>query len=547
MNHPLKGEEHILPHSCRTWLQEAEIGTVFLMKPKGDDHTPLESELKQLLPNSKISVVELPRIGLDSNQTPSELAQLPWAIIRKIFQFISPLNDSTLLLGRGAGIYDHALWLAGQCLTQVTTIHIDSCSPVLSTKNVRQNHSPVEKTVLPGMITAYLEDIKNNRQDVENYGYIDSERFMNVIHSTVQKGIAPSLHEMEKVGGIEKFKSGKDTTYRLNPVALSDAASTYQDEKVSTDEDLPSLTIAFGRVPKIQTKNNEQKPKFDFFNYLNPLQPMDGLLVVLQRFDDSIPDSSIMTLERALIEFEGHADFIGDLRIAHNVLFRRALEDDIDTHQHMVVINPKPDVEFQMMFFLHLLAYCEEFEKKHGLHRWDIDLTMPINSIRSSVSFFADITNTSPTYVLKSKFGNDKIPRRSLVLSLPGRVAREAFEKLLNPHGNSTGSTNCLIGMFQNENEKGPENTVLSIKERMKQLKKQENNNPIAIKATDLKKYLESNGLNDGIKNIHRTLNRLIGWRLVVKLGLHYSLTDLGRFVAEQIDKIREGGVRDIE
>ncbi|MEC8540812.1 MAG: EVE domain-containing protein, partial [Candidatus Thermoplasmatota archaeon] len=38
-----------------------------------------------------------------------------------------------------------------------------------------------------------LEDIKNNRQDVENYGYIDSERFMNVIHSTVQKGIAPSL------------------------------------------------------------------------------------------------------------------------------------------------------------------------------------------------------------------------------------------------------------------------------------------------------------------------------------------------------------------
>ena len=101
--------------------------------------------------------------------------------------------------------------------------------------------------------------------------------------------------------------------------------------------------------------------------------------------------------------------------------------------------------------------------------------------------------------------------------------------------------------MFQNENEKGPENTVLSIKERMKQLKKQENNNSIAIKATDLKKYLESNGLNDGIKNIHRTLNRLIGWRLVVKLGLHYSLTDLGRFVAEQIDKIREGGVSDIE
>ena len=81
------------------------------------------------------------------------------------------------------------------------------------------------------MITAYLEDIKNNRQDVENYGYIDAERFMNVIHSTGQKGITPSLHEMEKVGGIEKFKSGKDTTYRLNPVALSDAASTYQDEK----------------------------------------------------------------------------------------------------------------------------------------------------------------------------------------------------------------------------------------------------------------------------------------------------------------------------
>ena len=247
MNHPLKGEEHILPHSCRTWLQEAEIGTVFLMKPKGDDHTPLESEFKQLLPNSKISVVELPRIGLDSNQTPSELAQLPWAIIRKIFQFISPSNDSTLLLGRGAGIYDHALWLAGQCLTQVTTIHIDSCSPVLSTKNVRQNHSPVEKTVLPGMITAYLEDIKNNRQDVENYGYIDAERFMNVIHSTGQKGIAPSLHEMEKVGGIVKFKSGKDTTYRLNPVALSDAASGGTTLSAGGNAKLPASVAALRR------------------------------------------------------------------------------------------------------------------------------------------------------------------------------------------------------------------------------------------------------------------------------------------------------------
>lgn len=536
MTHPLiDGHEHVLSNDCRKWITDHSVERIVLMNVKNKTNPVLNSELKELAPGSELEILELPRIGLQDQKTPSELNGLPWQILTQICRQIRPDRDTTIFLGRGAAIYDHVLWLTGQCYPGVKALHIDSCQPVLSTRNIR-NHARIEETILPALLTSFLDDIKNKRIDVENYGYTDKERFMGLMNATVLKGVAPALKEMVDEGGVEKYTYGTDVTYRLTPKALQDAVSTYYSQKPEKEADLPNLTIAFGRLPRIQSRSKRnQVEEFQFFSYLTPLQPMDGLLVVLQRLDDSIPESSIMTLEDALIRFEG-SDFIGDLRHAYAVIDRRTKEYDIDVAQHLVVINPKPDPQFQMDMFLRLLAYCEEFENVHGTRQWDIDLTMPLNRIRSAVSFFSYATHTPPTYVLKSKEDSVIIPRRSLVLSLPNRIAKDAFEQQMNPHGNNKGDPNCLMGLYLWELEiTNDDDDIFAILDDQ-----HSNNASIGIEPKNLKKKLEEYGLQKGNSHVHRVLGRLVQARLVSQKGSGFYLTDLGRFVAEQIHNIRQ-------
>ena len=536
MTHPLiDGHEHVLSSDCRKWITDNSVERIVLMNVKNKTNPVLNSELKELAPGSELEILELPRIGLQDQKTPSELNGLPWQILTQICRQIRPDCDTTIFLGRGAAIYDHVLWLTGQCYPGVKALHIDSCQPVLSTRNIR-NHARIEETILPALLTSFLDDIKNKRIDVENYGYTDKERFMGLMNATVLKGVAPALKEMVDEGGVEKYTYGTDVTYRLTPKALQDAVSTYYSQKPEKEADLPNLTIAFGRLPRIQSRSKrDQVEEFQFFSYLTPLQPMDGLLVVLQRLDDSIPESSIMTLEDALIRFEG-SDFIGDLRHAYAVIDRRTKEYDIDVAQHLVVINPKPDPQFQMDMFLRLLAYCEEFENIHGTRQWDIDLTMPLNRIRSAVSFFSYATHTPPTYVLKSKEDSVIIPRRSLVLSLPNRIAKDAFEQQMNPHGNNKGDPNCLMGLYLWELENtNDDDDIFAILDDQ-----HSNNASIGIEPKNLKKKLEEYGLQKGNSHVHRVLGRLVQARLVSQKGSGFYLTDLGRFVAEQIHNIRQ-------
>lgn len=536
MTHPLMdGYEHVLSNDCRKWITDHSVERIVLMNVKNRTNPVLNSELNELVPDSELEILELPMIGLQDQKTPSELNGLPWQILTQICRQIRPNRDTTIFLGRGAAIYDHVLWLTSQCYPGVKALHIDSCQPVLNTRNIR-NHAPIEQTILPAMLTSFLDDIKNKRIDVENHGYTDKERFMQLMNTTVLKGVAPALKEMVDEGGVEKYTYGTDVTYRLTPKALQDAVSTYFSQKPEKEADLPNLTIAFGRLPHIQSRQKDQVVEFDFFSYLTPLQPMDGLLVVLQRIDDSIPDSSIMTLEDALIKFED-SDFIGDLRHAHAVIDRRTKEYDIDVAQHLVVINPKPDPDFQMDLFLRLLAYCEEFEKLHGTRQWDIDLTMPLNKIRSAVSFFSYATHTPPTYVLKSRADSVIIPRRSLVLSLPNRMAKDAFEQQMNPHGNNKGDPNCLMGLYlwELENTNDEDEDIFAILDD-----NQSTAASIGIEPKNLKKKLEEYGLQKGNSHVHRVLGRLVQARLVSQKGSGFYLTDLGRFVAEQIHNIRQ-------
>ena len=543
INHrPIAGQEAILPESCQKWLLENSIKRVTLLTIQGMEDCPLESEIRDLVTDVELETLELPRIGLGNKLTPSELSNLPWMMLTSICRSINPNAETTMLLGRGAAIYDHIMWLASQCYPHVNTLHIDSCEPVLNIHNLRE-HSPIESEILPAMITSFVEDIVNERVDQENIGYIDSERFMEFAKATGLKGIGPALKQMVDKGGVEKHTNKKNVTYRLNPEALSDAASKYFSQLPEKSSELSNLTIAFGRLPHIQSKKDDQQVEFDFFSYLSPLQPMDGLLVVLQRHDDSIPGSYIMTLEQALKGFNQKEnteldDYHGDLIHAYNTIDTRTKEYDIDTDQHLVVINPKPNLEFQMNLFLHLIARCNEFEKKLGPRIWDVDLTMPLNAIRSAVSFFSYFTHSAPTYVLKPRIsgGEEKIPRRSLVLPLPNRIAQEAVLENINPHGNAKGGPNCLIGLHKWEMEK----IVKDDDDIFAALNDDENTASIGIEPKSLKAKLKEYNLLEGNSQIHRNLARLAQARLVHQVGSEFYLSELGKFVAEQILKIRQ-------
>jgi hypothetical protein len=120
----------------------------------------------------------------------------------------------------------------------------------------------------------------------------------------------------------------------------------------------------------------------------------------------------------------------------------------------------------------------------------------------------------------------------------------------LNPHGSSKGVPNCLIGLYLwEENRDSTEITddLLAILDD-----DQGSDTEFGMKAAELQNYLKEvetpiQNLSDGTSNVHRNLGRLVEQRLVSLSNSHYSLTDLGRFVAEQLHKIRLLEVMDFE
>ena len=367
-------------------------------------------------------------------------------MLTSICRSINPNAETTMLLGRGAAIYDHIMWLAGQCYPHVNTLHIDSCEPVLNIHNLRE-HSPIESKILPAMITSFVEDIVNERVDQENIGYIDSERFMEFAKATGLKGIGPALKQMIDKGGVEKHTNKKNVTYRLNPEALSDATSKYFSQLPEKSSELPNLTIAFGRLPHIQSKKDDQQVEFDFFSYLSPLQPMDGLLVVLQRHDDSIPGNYIMTLEQALKGFDQKEntrldDYHGDLIHAYNTIDTRTKEYDIDTDQHLVVINPKPNLEFQMSYFfislLDAMSLKKTWTKNMGCR---FDHAVKFNSKCSLLLFILHSFCTNVRSEAKNLGWRGK-NTKTITRVIPSQsYSSEAVLENINPHGSTERGT----------------------------------------------------------------------------------------------------------
>ena len=137
------------------------------------------------------------------------------------------------------------------------------------------------------------------------------------------------------------------------------------------------------------------------------------------------------------------------------------------------------------------------------------------------------------------------------MINLPNRLAREAFDQLLlNPHGSSKGVPNSLIGLYLWEEER---NSVGSTEGLFASLEDgYDSDTEFGMTAAELQNYVKEvetpiRNLSAGTSNAHRIMGRLVEQRLASLSNGHYSLTDLGRFVAEQLCKIRLLEVMDFE
>ena len=98
---------------------------------------------------------------------------------------------------------------------------------------------------------------------------------------------------------------------------------------------------------------------------MSPLQPVDGLLAVVQRHDEDIQGHHVLTLDEAIERFED-TNLIGDLKHCKTVLGRRAKEDRFQTSDHLVIINPVATPTLHMEVVMAMLTACLKFERQHG-------------------------------------------------------------------------------------------------------------------------------------------------------------------------------------
>jgi hypothetical protein len=546
--HGAAGSESVLSQHVIDWIQQTSISRCVLLVPRDEEYQLIEEELNNSLSVAcSVERVVLPKMQTKNIQTPTDLKSQPWAILNHIQKCMNLNNETTVFLGRGSRLHDHLLWLSAQCHPNAHLLHIDSLQPALSIKRAGST-TDIATSTLRGLLHFHLQDIENKRP--EHLGYSDAERLSGYAGAGTTLGVRPALQTFVEKNLVEKLPVAKTSvSYKLTPAGFADAFASYCDRRFSENDTIQrNLNIVFGRLPHIQTENPKgEKQDFNLFQYIAPLQPIDGLLVVLQRHSDEIEGTHVVTLEDALVQFE-HSDahFIGDLRNAHRVLVRRSQEDLIDMKRHLVVINPKATQEFHLEFLLHLLNECRTFEENFGLSRWNIDLTQPLGKLHSAVSFFTLLSGAITTYIYKNQLPNEEqspFTRKEHLIPVPNKMAYETLNAFKNPHGNTKDAPNLLQILLlwerhQEEQNAGIEGDLfVAPKSTTAQQQTANNANLSEFYERELKpKYNEIFYPT----NFNRIIKKLNAHGLVVKQGMAYSLTDLGTFVAEQLLKITE-------
>jgi hypothetical protein len=433
----------ILNDNLKEKLNEAGCSQaiVFSAQPI-DSSQELSSELEDL----GLDVVgrfELPTLTTEGLNNESALRMIPWKILEEIVSTVSSVDSSIFVIGRGARLHDHLFWLAANCL-DAEIIHADSEQPfwhfnphgnIISTEIAQNLLASILKLMSKATINNESETIWFGAEEIAKLGSVMSSGVNSATQTAVTKGL------------VEKQTAEDRVVYRLTSKGWPIALKTWMQHRNQNDETINKrLAISFGRLPPVKVTELEtgqgHRAPFAMVQYLKNLQPFDGLIAILQRMDDSIEGTHVMTLEEALNrkEFES-SSFIGDLRYADEILRRRSEEELTNYCDHLFVLNPKASSETDQLIFNSLWSSITKYEDKYGQHNWTIDLTSPFATVSETASMFAYNSDSEISYVMKSRKGSgpsevevEDSPFSSADhrLILPGKLAVETLSGL-NP------------------------------------------------------------------------------------------------------------------
>ena len=559
----LPGETSVLSEPMQHWLanQEIERCVVFTTTEKAYPKLLEEIENTNKAASMHIETHQLQLISTSTATKPTDVQKQPWEVFRELIKQIDDSHESTLLCGRSNALYDHLMWLVAQCLPNTTLLNIDTAEPPLKLfhENIGGEVSPRS---IAAMLSCHLEDILDGRVDTENIGFSDAARLGNMVDAGQVSGIQAALLPYVTRNMVQRTEVSEDSvTYKILPDGLGEACQQWMRLRPEVEEHTKTLNMVFGRLPFLSSPNHlGDYSSFDsFFDFMSPLQPVDGLLAVVQRHDEEIQGHHVLTLDEAIERFEG-TNLIGDLKHCKIVLGRRAKEDRFQTCDHLVIINPVATPMFHMEVVMAMLTACLEFERQHGARSWAVDITEPLAPLRSVVSFFAFVFKTATTYIMKDMGDGDEasnLRRRDLAIPVPNSMAFSAMSRIAKGHGNNKGASNLLIALLLAEAKKvdttdysdvDPFDTSLNLAPTHHGLLAKE------IRFFIQEEFVTELDLSAGVvEQFDRTVrnNLLVEQGLVKamrppkKAATHtrYSLTFLGTFVAEQLLRIRESEV----
>ena len=558
-----QGETTVLSEPMRSWLTNQEIERCVVFTTTDKSYPRLLQEIEDANKEASLHIETNPLrlISTSTATKPTDVQKQPWEVFRELIKQVDDTHESVLLCGRSNALYDHLLWLVAQCLPNTTLLNMDTAEPPLnlSHENIGGEVSP---RTIAAMLSCHLEDLLDGRTDTENIGFSDAARLGNMVDAGQVSGIQAALSPHVSRNMVRRTEvSEESVTYKILPDGLGEACQQWMKLRPVVEEHVKTLDIVFGRLPYLSSPNHKGDfSSFDsFFDFMSPLQPVDGLLAVVQRHDEDILGHHVLTLNEAIERFEG-TKLVGDLKHCKIVLGRRAREDRFQTSDHLVIINPVATPTFHMEVVMAMLTACLKFERQYGSRSWTVDITEPLAPLRSAISFFAFVFKTTTTYIMKDIGEGDKasdLRRRDLAITVPNSMAFSAMSGLAKGHGNNKGASNLLIALLLAEAKKvdtidysnvDPFDTSVSLRQTQHGLLANE------IQFFIQEEFVTELDLSAGVvEQFGRTvrINLLVEQGLVntvrppKKAATHtrYSLTFLGTFVAEQLLRIRENEV----
>lgn len=522
-------------------ISKHDIDEIILFQPT--DHVCLElrEELKVKLPEATLRPELLDPIS--SDMILHEMKQQPWNLLRQILSKLDETQESLFVLGRGANLLQHTLWLTAE-IRGSKTISIDEPNVDLFQIGTTEINTEIANATMGSFVSLHIQEINENITGKNGWF---SANDISKLPGAVASGINAATQLALKEGYLLK----EDTTsgnmvYKLTPKGWTLSLKNFIEARGVKDEEAKGILVSFARIPKMLPANDRNSQPPLLTSQISAAGIHDGLLVVLQRIDNSIEGNHVMTLDSACDYFT-EPGLVGDLRAAQEILRQRCIYDCVDVRNHLVVINPVYDQEFQLLFSKHLIAALDDFERVYGRHHWNFDITSPINPIKATVSSFSNATKASTLYVLKSKGEKGAVienversrhPRYSHKLSVPNWEALEIMEKKI-----ATSYRNILVSLMllENVNSQKPSSALpfddveennfdgvewSEIVTFVKELKCPYDLTTGTIKGSQnlMKKLIES-------KFVHRNLSTKEGSKSVHR----FTLTNEGYLVASQL------------